>query len=170
MVCVEETYFNKHYNLCFYYVIYKIYAKFFHFKLLTDKDVNLINSIENDIYENLKIRIHLKVRIKSEIKKFLLLEKLYLKILKTLNIQHVILVVGYLKPYLISARKKLGIKTYEMQHGIITKYHLGYSYPNNDYVQYSSDYLLTFGDYWIETTPIASNTLFICLWSPRKSF
>ena len=60
------------------------------------------------------------------------------------------------------AAKQLGIKTREVQHGIITKYHLGYSYPNynKEFIGYP-DELLLWGDFWKNSAPypLADNKL-----------
>ena len=156
-ICVEETHFNKNYNLCFYYILAKLLSYFFPYKKLTNKDSDLIQSIENKINKDLDVRIKLKSSLQSKIKRFIILEKIYLKLLKKLEVESIITVTAYLKPHLISAAKKLNIASYEMQHGIIAKYHLGYSYPNNDFIHYSPDFLLTFGKYWFDKTPLASN-------------
>ena len=53
-----------------------------------------------------------------------------------------------------------GIEVIELQHGTITDYHLGYSYPEktrlNGDIPYFPDKILSFGDYWMneDTSPI----------------
>jgi hypothetical protein len=54
---------------------------------------------------------------------------------------------------LINEARKLNIKTFEMQHGIITDTHLAYHTENyirdsKEFREYLPDYLLTFGEYW----------------------
>jgi len=50
----------------------------------------------------------------------------------------------------VYAAKQLSIPVVEQQHGIISKYHLGYHFPNSKYNSISTfpDYLLTFGKHW----------------------
>ena len=61
--------------------------------------------------------------------------------------------------------KYLGIEVIELQHGTITDYHLGYSYPKktrlNGEIPYFPDKILSFGDYWIneETSPISKENV-----------
>ncbi len=50
---------------------------------------------------------------------------------------------------MIKAAKDMGVETVEIQHGVISKYHLGCSYPNtNSQLDYFPDKLLCWGDFW----------------------
>lgn len=60
----------------------------------------------------------------------------------------IILVPSYGNENLISVAKKLFIPTAEIQHGIIGKYHMGYSFPRNLKKHTFPDYFLTFGKLW----------------------
>ncbi len=53
------------------------------------------------------------------------------------------------------AAQQCGIHTIELQHGFISKYHLGYSWPEQEEVPYTPDELWGFGDYWPHATPLA---------------
>ncbi len=53
------------------------------------------------------------------------------------------------------AAQECGIRTIELQHGFISKYHLGYSWPEQEEVPYAPDELWGFGDYWPHVTPLA---------------
>ncbi len=73
----------------------------------------------------------------------------YRMLLRRKQVKRVILVVSYYNMPLVCAAKKLGIEVVEMQHGVISAYHLGYHFP---YTQGDCfpDKLLLFGDYWKE--------------------
>lgn len=60
------------------------------------------------------------------------------------------LVVGYSQAPLIDAAKRKSIKVTEIQHGVITKYHLGYSFPFSkpENIKYFPNVLCTWGEYW----------------------
>jgi hypothetical protein len=64
------------------------------------------------------------------------------------------LVCSYGKEALIAACKNNNVKCIEIQHGTISKYHLGYSFPNNKEVPYFPDEMYMFGKYWYESTPV----------------
>lgn len=52
----------------------------------------------------------------------------------------------------IRASKELGIKTIELQHGLIGQYHVDYNFAEPiGSERYCPDYLFTFGEYWSDT-------------------
>lgn len=55
----------------------------------------------------------------------------------------------------IAAAHACGMKVVELQHGVVTTYHLGYSFPvDSDVVPYAPDMLFSFGRFWKESTPL----------------
>ncbi|ABG33642.1 hypothetical protein [Roseobacter denitrificans] len=64
---------------------------------------------------------------------------------------------GFRERAALAAAKDRGIEVVELQHGFISQFHLGYSWPNRDHVPYVADTLLTFGDYWPDVTPLPEN-------------
>lgn len=72
----------------------------------------------------------------------------YRFMLKYLKPKRVLMVVSYGLESLTLAAKSLGIPTFEIQHGIITDYHLGYSVPENNSKLSFPDRLLVFGQFW----------------------
>jgi len=169
-IVIEEKVINTNFTLSLYFIFSKIFSAIFPYSKLSTYDTNLIKEMENDILKQLDIKIDISKLIKSELRNFFILEKIYYKLLKKLGIKKIFTVVAYLKPYIVSSAKKLNIPIYEMQHGTITKYHLGYSYPNNNFVTHSPDYLLTFGKYWSETTPLAQNIEPVLYGAPMNHF
>jgi hypothetical protein len=65
--------------------------------------------------------------------------------------------VGYCMGEWIAAAQDLGMEVVELQHGLITRYHLGYSYPGRPFVPYAPDRLLLFGTYWETAAPLPAN-------------
>ena len=68
--------------------------------------------------------------------------------------------------YLVKWIKEFGIKTAELQHGTITKGHIGYNFNddlinNTEYQKYIPDYLLTFGEFWNLQTNTCSKKITI---------
>jgi len=57
----------------------------------------------------------------------------------------------------LAGAQDCGIKTVELQHGFISRFHLGYSWPERNEVPYTPDELWCFGDYWEEVTPLPAN-------------
>ena len=62
--------------------------------------------------------------------------------------QGIYLVCSYGKEALIKAAFDLNVPVYEIQHGVISKYHMGYSFPGVGNVPYFPDKILVYGDYW----------------------
>ena len=90
----------------------------------------------------------------GELARFIVLRNCYKLLFILLKTKQLYVVVGYAVPEAISAAKNLGIEVIEIQHGIISKYHLGYSYPqasNNEETKlnYFPDKLLLWGPHWV---------------------
>lgn len=66
------------------------------------------------------------------------------------NVKQLVLVDGYSsRAGLIAAAKDSGLKVIELQHGVITRYHMGYSYPNiNVESRFLPDDLLIWSGLW----------------------
>lgn len=58
----------------------------------------------------------------------------------------------------VDAARTAGVRTIELQHGFISEFHLGYSWPGRPEVPHAPDELWTFGDFWAETTPLPAQT------------
>jgi hypothetical protein len=65
----------------------------------------------------------------------------------------------------IAAAQDLGIPTAELQHGIVTPYHVGYHYPNRPFVPYAPSHFMTFGKFWTEKIELPRNTTAITIGS-----
>mgnify|MGYP001087615177 CR=1 FL=1 len=70
----------------------------------------------------------------------------------TFKVREIILVDSYSsRAGIIAAAKDSGIKVSELQHGVITKYHLGYSYPEGSpNIRFIPDSLFVWSDFWRE--------------------
>lgn len=68
----------------------------------------------------------------------------------------------YLNLGVLSAAKDLKIPTVEVQHGVINRYHLGYSFPKNSSSCVLPDLIFSWGDFWTE------ELLKLGPWNPRS--
>lgn len=76
-------------------------------------------------------------------------EALFKVMLRKIQPKVCVVVCAYDKMSFIGAAKKLGIPTIEIQHGTISRYHLGYSYPGAPgSLSYFPDYFFSFGTFW----------------------
>ncbi len=63
-------------------------------------------------------------------------------------------VVAYFHQHIVGAARDLGIRVVELQHGAISPFHLGYSYPGRPSVPDQPDELWCFGSYWTDVAEL----------------
>ena len=122
----------------------------------TEDEKQLINTVKEEIETVFKIEIDLFRIMEDHILNFQYDYKKYIELLQRKNPKVVFLVVAYENKALVAACKKMNIEIIELQHGTISPYHLGYSYPENTRkfdgeikeIEYFPDKILSFGDYW----------------------
>lgn len=73
---------------------------------------------------------------------------LYKRLLRRVDPDIVVVVVSYGNHNVIEVCKQEGIPVVELQHGVIHRNHLGYSFPEEASIELFPDYLLVWGNYW----------------------
>ena len=158
---IDKPYLRKHYNKPsanrsyfehFSFIDY-IKRKFVTSKL-NKEEKNLVFKIKNDLEKVFNIKINLLTKIEYRITHFKNEVEYYDKLLKKRKPKKVFLVVSYGNEALIYSCKKNDIPVVEVQHGTMSKYHLGYSFPNNKSIRYFPDKIYLFGQYWFDSTPL----------------
>lgn len=66
------------------------------------------------------------------------------------------LINAYFQHAAIEGARRAGARVVELQHGFISRFHLGYSWPGQPEVPYVPDELWCFGRFWFEETPLAA--------------
>lgn len=169
---MEAPYLNKHYTQKKEYIKYTdriqlgsyIYKKFNNVNF-TEKELDLISKVKSELESAFNLNINLEWILKIHILNFKYDYKTYLKLFKKRKPKMIFVVVAYENQAVVKAAKDLGIEVIELQHGTISDYHLGYSYPlksrNHGEIAYFPDRILTFGDYWInpKTCPISDENI-----------
>jgi hypothetical protein len=89
-----------------------------------------------------------------EVPKHLRLRALYRMLLRKHRITTVYVVVAYFHQHIVGAARDLGIRVVELQHGAISRFHLGYSYPGRPDVADQPDALWCFGPYWTDVADL----------------
>lgn len=81
------------------------------------------------------------------------------KILRKIRPRLIIEVCSYDSIHMLvtSVAKRLGIRTAELQHGIMGRYHLAYNFLEKRNLETFPDYVLLFGKYWKESTRFPVN-------------
>jgi hypothetical protein len=144
----NNKYSNRKY-LDFYY-LYSIKKRLLYSPSYNYETSKMISIIENKVQDKLSLSLDIERLVLKECKIFQLRYDFYSLILKKKQPKKIYSVVSYGFLPLIAAAKAEGIKVIEIQHGNISKYHLGYSYPNvslNE-LTYFPDELFLFGDFW----------------------
>lgn len=134
----------------------------------TQEELDKINLMEkaventfSDINQGFIITIDLFRIIEDHILNFQYEYEKYCEIFEKKKPQKIFVVVAYENKAVVAAAKTKGIEVIELQHGTISKYHLGYSYPKRTMLKngrvteiaYFPHKILTFGDYWKNACP-----------------
>lgn len=107
--------------------------------------------------------INLKPFLIKEIKNYYLSYRINYRYLKRRTPSKVYLTCSYGREGIIQAARDLGIKVYELQHGMISHIHLGYSFPKGVKIPYFPDKILLYGEFWKYEAdyPINDNCLLV---------
>ena len=119
---------------------------------LTRGEKQLLQQVQAQIMAQCGVRVDLESMIKRDLitrRSHLLY---YQHILQKIKPEIAIVICSYGKETFIEACKNSGITVVELQHGIISRNELSYSYPGPSRTKRTfPDYLLVFGDYWKES-------------------
>lgn len=169
---LEAPYLNKHFTKKQDYIKYTdrielgsyIYKKRNKIEFAPDEQ-KLISDVRKELETKFDLEINLEWILTIHILNFQYDYKKYTELFKKRNPKLIFVVVAYENQAIVAAAKDLGITVIELQHGTITDYHLGYSYPPKTRLKgelaYFPDKILTFGNYWIneETSPISMENI-----------
>lgn len=165
---VDHPMLRKHFNrpsrersyLEHEYIGSYIYSRFNRIKL-DSSTRDLLRDIENRITEKFSIKIGLISRTQNLVNKFKREEAIYLKALKRRRVKKLYLVVSYGKEAIISACNRLNIRVIEVQHGVMSPYHLGYHFPGSTKIPYFPNEFQAFGEFWRDSVaiPLATESI-----------
>jgi hypothetical protein len=117
-------------------------------------DIQLLKEIKYEILREFNIDLDIFTLVKQAIEKFKFDYKYYNKLVRKRKPKSIYLVCSYGLEALISAAKSNGVEVIEIQHGTMSKFHIGYSFPSKAKVPYFPDKILLFGKYWSDATPL----------------
>jgi len=129
-----------------YNVGMKIRMKLSKYKLSSGTE-KWCREIEKEIKVKWGVTVNVRFRLRYTISSGQERERYYIRLLKRTQPKIVFLVVGYGKEYIVSACRRLGIPSVELQHGVISSYHMGYEFGGEEKKLFP-DYLFVFGPYW----------------------
>ena len=127
------------------------------------EELRRMAELDRLINETFNTSINFQSKFSARLHLFRSNSKRYKTLLKRLQPKKIYVVVAYFGwGALIKAAKDLGIEVVEIQHGVFSRYHLGYSYPGRTGgLDYFPDKLLIWGRYWSEMSelPLAQSAL-----------
>jgi hypothetical protein len=113
-----------------------------------------VAEVERALRDRLGVTLDLNGRLARRAALFVAARRSYGLLLRRLRPKEVVLTVAYWMAPLTAAARDLGIPVTEVQHGVMTRYHLGYSYPGRkEPPAYFPDRFLSWGPYWTESMP-----------------
>jgi len=118
---------------------------------LSIEDRLLIQKIRHAILKHTNVDIDLETIITRRLGFRKVRYPFYRLMLKRIRPKVAVVITGYHNTDFVEAAKSLSIPVIELQHGAISQYHPGYSYPNGlGGKQIFPDWFFAFGDYWAE--------------------
>ncbi len=136
-------------------VYFKKFLKILNTYKLKDNELTKIKTIENKFNKEFGVNIKdLEKFIREEIIAYNYFYKTLTKLFLRLRPNRLIIVVSYdgLNKIACLVAKNLNIPVYELQHGTVGRYHLGYNYPSGVNVTSFPDFFVSWGTFWTEKT------------------
>lgn len=169
---LESPYLNNHFTKKQDYIRYTdavqlgsyVHKKFNRIDF-SQEERELILKVQNELEAAFDIKLNILWMLEMHILNFEYDFKRYIDLFKKRKPKKVFVVVAYENHAIVAAAKHLGIEVVELQHGTITYYHLGYSYPEktrqNGEIPYFPNKILSFGDYWMneDMSPIGMENI-----------
>jgi hypothetical protein len=121
---------------------------------LADSEMSLLKRIESELSSRFGISIPIVDKVRSDLARRRVQLPLFRSVIRGISPEIAFLTSSYYgRETFVEACQLEGIPVIELQHGVITKYHLGYSYPDGEKRAFP-DYFFAFGDFWKETVDL----------------
>lgn len=133
-------------------LIPKVFYKYFAPNPL--KGNELLSRLSRELIELFGSDGNLHKEAFDQIRIFQIEYRYYLKLLKKIKPKKLWVVIAYAHHALIAAAQSLGIESEEIQHSLISKDHINYSFGGLREVPYFPDRLCLFGHFWYENSEI----------------
>jgi hypothetical protein len=119
-----------------------------------DSESALLEQTESEIHSRFGVGIPLERMVRNDLARRRVRLPLYQRVLRGIDPEVAFLTSSYNgRETFVEACQAEGIPVVELQHGVITKYHMGYSYPY-DNKNVFPDYFFSFGKYWSEAVDL----------------
>ncbi len=119
---------------------------------LSDEEVNYLRELTTEMRSQFGYSIDLEYYVYHKLTRRQRIIPYYQKLITKIKPKAIIVVCSYGKEDFIEVCKLNNIPIIELQHGVITKYHVGYSYEKDSAIKINfPDFLFAFGKYWEES-------------------
>lgn len=158
-VYLENSYLGKHLipaatkNIFYMDCIYLVATMLRKVKIikinLSKRDLEYLTTIQKRIKELFEVDFDLVRFVKADLEKRASLIPLFKMLIKMIKPKLIVVVCSYGKEVFIEVAKNSNIKVIELQHGNLSSYHLGYSFPGpKRFKSTFPDYFFSFGEMW----------------------
>lgn len=125
---------------------------------LSDHTIRLLAELEDEIQNKFDVKIDLQKLAYEKISNFISVRQIFGFYLRKKRPKKLYLVVSYELDPFVAAAQDQNIEVIEFQHGLMGPNHIGYHFPDIEFVPYFPDQLYLFGRYWEEITALPKNT------------
>jgi hypothetical protein len=132
------------------------FDNFFSGSQISEEEKAYIDDLHQLLNNTFEATINFRDLFSKRLRNFYLKYRCYKVLLNRLQPKKIYVVVAYFGwGELTKAAKDLGIEVVEIQHGVYSRYHLGYSYPGRTKaLDFFPDKMLTWGSYWSEMSEL----------------
>lgn len=128
----------------------------------SEEDRTLLDQIETELTTRFGVEFPLQSMVKDDLSKRKARLPLYRRLLRKVDPNVAFLTVSYFgRETFVESCQREGIPVVELQHGVYSRYHLGYSFPYEKKHVFP-DYFFSFGDYWSDSIdlPISADNVY----------
>ncbi len=116
---------------------------------INEQAQTMLADLEAEIFKTCKVHIDIQKFIPQRIKVFKALLFIYRRVFHVISPKILYVLVSYGKAPMIQAAKENNIYVVELQHGVFSRYHLGYSFPGREKpLDYFPDQFNVWSIYW----------------------
>lgn len=121
---------------------------------VTDAESALLERTESEIQSWFGVEVSLERMVRNDLAQRRVRLPLYQRAVRQIDPEVAFLTSSYNgRETFVEACQAEGVPVVELQHGVITNYHMGYSYPY-DNKNVFPDYFFTFGEYWSDAVDL----------------
>ncbi|WMN48321.1 hypothetical protein NI392_09165 [Vibrio alginolyticus] len=148
---LKTTWLDKRIYVDYIYVLNSLFSRFVPLKE-KDRLFELAMDLEREFFRRFDISFDFYKLFCEGYKRYVMIYGLYDRLFKKLKPETLYIVVAYGFKDVVSAAKNNGVKVIELQHGVVNKFHLGYSYTGLRFSDtYLPDEVICWSDNWTKS-------------------